>query len=171
MCLFRDIYGFNLLQVGGKIGSHPIVCKWKLDNNSVFVLQARLYSLQADPATYCNEPDGKIKRVEILFFPGLKHFLKDAKFNSSMLFFVNVCLFHLWHALLLWFLYFLMCRVGRYWEKNYSQLLVIYLIMTNMMIPCMPARPNHDLFKSLYWERYALSKNLFQFVLKVQTSN
>lgn len=25
----------------------------------VFSLQARLYSLQADPATYCNEPDGK----------------------------------------------------------------------------------------------------------------
>lgn len=25
----------------------------------VFVLQARLYSLQADPATYCNEPGGK----------------------------------------------------------------------------------------------------------------
>lgn len=24
-----------------------------------FTLQARLYSLQADPATYCNEPDGK----------------------------------------------------------------------------------------------------------------
>ena len=31
----------------------------------LFFLQARLYSLQADPATYCNEPDGKtVKRCK-----------------------------------------------------------------------------------------------------------
>ena len=29
-----------------------------------FVPQARLYSLQADPATYCNEPDGKTVKYE-----------------------------------------------------------------------------------------------------------
>lgn len=36
-------------------------CMWNQATaaNLVFTLQARLYSLQADPATYCNEPDGK----------------------------------------------------------------------------------------------------------------
>lgn len=33
----------------------------------VFSLQARLYSLQADPATYCNEPDGEsVAQQEVL---------------------------------------------------------------------------------------------------------
>lgn len=40
-----------------------MTCLWWMESHSsalVFPLpQARLYSLQADPATYCNEPDGR----------------------------------------------------------------------------------------------------------------
>lgn len=38
---------------------HATTCQTTASNH-VLALQARLYSLQADPATYCNEPDGKL---------------------------------------------------------------------------------------------------------------
>lgn len=35
------------------------LCETRTTAKHAFTSQARLYSLQADPATYCNEPDGK----------------------------------------------------------------------------------------------------------------